>query len=366
MTPVELRRSLHRHPELSFGEVQTARTISEALRSAGFTPQPIAGTGVLVRLTGRGDTRRAVVLRADIDALPVQEDTGLEYASQSPGVMHACGHDLHAAALYGALLALRDASFEGTIFGLFQPGEEVNPGGAAKVLAEDPFTGYEVVAVLGEHVEPQLTVGTLGFRAGKYMAANDELRFRVRGRGGHAAQRAQCDDTVRAAADLVLRLTDLNTPERVVSIGRVEAPGATNVIPDEVYMEGTMRTFDEGDRTRLKEQIAAIACAIDAAHGVVTAVDLSPGYPCVVNNPALTETAVELARTEGIPYEMLALRTTAEDFGHYGQRYPSLFYRLGVGGAAGRLHTARFNPDERALEVGARFLSQLALKCLDR
>ena len=348
MTPVEFRRHLHRHPELSFRETESARFIAEALREAGIPCRPIAGTGVLAKIEGRGDLRRAVVLRADIDALPIREQSGAAWSSENDGVMHACGHDIHAAVLYGTLLRLSaERNFEGTLFGIFQPGEESNPGGASKVLAENPFEGYTVLAVVGEHVEPALDAGTLGFRAGKYMASNDELRLTLEGAGGHAAMRAEHRDTVSAAAQLILHLTALNTPERVVSIGKVEAAGATNVIPDRVYMEGTMRTFD-------------------ASYGVRTRVHFTPGYPCVVNDPELIRQAVALAETEGIPFQMLPLRMTSEDFGFYGTRYPAIFYRLGVGPGAGKLHTSTFNPDEAAIPTGIRFMELLARNYFNR
>lgn len=366
MTPVELRRELHRRPELSFEERRTAETIGRALTEAGIAWHPIAGTGILARIEGRGDRTRAVVLRADIDALPVEERTGLPWSSENPGVMHACGHDLHAAVLYGVLLRLqRSRDFEGTVFGLFQPGEERNPGGASLVLAEDPFAGYDVRAVVGEHVEPTLEVGTLGFRAGKYMAANDELRFRIRGRGGHGALRAELRDPVAAAAELVGSLLALNDPECVLSIGRIEAAGATNVVPDEVSLEGTLRLFDEERRRRTEERIDALAAANDRSHGTRTEVLIDRGYPCVVNDARLTAAAAELARTQGLNVAMLPLRTTAEDFGHYCTRYPALFYRLGVGTAAGRTHTAHFAPDERAIDTGIGFMHGLALKFLE-
>ena len=370
MTPVEFRRHLHAHPELSFAEHRTAAFISERLAALGIEHRPVAGTGVLARIVGRrtaADDRRTVVLRADIDALPVTEQTRLACASQNEGVMHACGHDIHAAVLYGVLRDLAAApDFAGTLLGLFQPGEECNPGGASLVLAEHPFEGCDILAVVGEHVEPQLEVGTLGFRAGKYMAASDELRFTVEGAGGHGALRAQLRDPVAAAADCITRLLALNAPERVLSIGRVEAAGATNVVPDRVRMEGTLRTFDpsEGDRTR--QRIADLAAEVDARHGTRTAVDISRGYPPVVNDPALVERAVALARAQGLGVEMLPLRTTAEDFGFYCHRYPALFYRLGVGHAAGRPHTATFSPDEGAIDTGIGFMRSLALQLLEQ
>ena len=233
------------------------------------------------------------------------------------------------------------------------------------MLAENPFEGCDVRAVVGEHVEPQLEVGTLGFRAGKYMAASDELRFRVQGTGGHGALRGQLKDPVAAAAELATALLDLNEPERVLSLGRIEAAGATNVVPDEVYMEGTLRTFDEADRTAAHSRIAELAAATDARHGTKTAVDINHGYPPVVNDSRLVGLAAAQAAALGLHTEMLPLRTTAEDFGFYCRRYPALFYRLGVGAAAGRPHTGTFAPDERALEAGTDFMRSLALQILN-
>lgn len=364
MNPVEFRRQLHRHPELSFHEVHTAAFIRERLTELGIEHRTIANTGVLAKIEGRGDKKRAVVLRADIDALPVLEQVDVPWRSKEPGVMHACGHDIHAAVLYGVLQEIvQDPDFEGTLFGLFQPGEECNPGGASLVLAEDPFAGYDIVGVIGQHVEPQLEVGTLGFRAGKYMASSDELRFTVHGTGGHAAMRMLLKDPVAAAAELTLALLALNEQEQVISVGRLIADGATNVIPDQVRMEGTLRTFDETKREAVKEQIKTLIAEIDNRHGVQTAIDINRGYPCVVNDEALTELAIRLA-TPNHQIEMLGLRTTAEDFGFYGTRYPSLFYRLGVGTQAGRTHSGLFNPDEQAITTGIGFMKQLVLEIM--
>lgn len=371
MNPIELRRHLHAHPELSFREHASAAFIAEQLAALGIENRPIAGTGVLARIEGRGkvtgNKRPAVVLRADIDALPITEQNEVEWRSRNEGIMHACGHDMHAAVLFGVLHQLAAApDFCGTIFGLFQPGEECNPGGASLVLAEEPFAGYNVLAVIGEHVEPQLEVGTLGFRAGKYMAASDELRFRVRGTGGHGAMRKQLKDPVAAAAEFTTRLIALNTEDCVLSIGRVEAAGATNIVPNEVYMEGTLRTFDERERNIIQQRIRNIATEIDARLGVAIEIDISRGYPCVVNDEMLTRQATLLATGNKLQIEMLPLRTTAEDFGFYCTKYPSLFYRLGVGAAAGRPHTATFNPDERAIDTGIGFMKLLATQILKK
>ena len=361
VSAIEFRRELHRHPELSFEEMQTAQYIEQSLAEAGISYSRIAGTGVLAKIEGKGDLSKAVVLRADIDALPVEEQTGLEYASEHKGVMHACGHDIHAAVVYGVLLRLAEKrDFEGTIFGLFQPGEECNPGGASKVLAEEPFAGYDIVAVIGEHTDSGLEVGELGFCKGEFMAASDELRFWVRGKGGHAAMRQNLNDTVVAAAHLVTMLNAVNDENTVLSIGKVVADGATNVIPDEVYMEGTFRCFSEEHRHTVWQIIEAAAQSVDAKFGTTTEVDINHGYPAVVSNEELVEKAVALATENGLAVKILPKRYTAEDFGYYCQRYPSLFYRLGVGTAAGRSHTSTFAPNEEAIEVGIDFMEKLA------
>ena len=378
-TVLEYRRYLHSHAELSFEEQVTGDYIAQVLEREGIRFSRIAGTGVLARIDGYTTSKRTVVLRADIDALPVTEQTGLSFASVNDGVMHACGHDMHAAALLGALLLLRDRRdrFEGTVFGLFQPGEEVNPGGASLVLQEEPFADFDVVAVIGEHVEPELPTGSVGFRAGKYMASSDEVRITVRGEGGHAALPYRLKDPVVAAAamitafqQVVSRNADPRIPT-VFSIGRVIADGATNVIPDTVEMEGTFRTFEERWRNEARERIRKIAVGTAAAYGVEADVDISVGYPCVLNDAALVaigrDVCAELLGKNAVV--KLGLRPTAEDFGYYTQRYPSLFFRLGVGysdgHSAGRLHTSVFNPDEKALCYGMAVLSALVLKVLD-
>lgn len=361
ITAIEFRRELHRHPELSFEEVQTAKYIEQALTEAGISHSRIAQTGVLAKIEGKGDLSRAIVLRADIDALPIEEHSDLEFASENKGVMHACGHDVHAAVLYGVLLRLAEnRDFEGTIFGVFQPGEECNPGGASKVLQEEPFAGYNVVAVIGEHTDSGLEVGELGFCKGEFMAANDELRFWVRGKGGHAAMRDKLNDTVVAASHLVTMLNAVNDENTVLSIGKIVADGATNVIPDEVYMEGTFRCFSEEHRHTVWRIIEAAAQSVDAKFGTTTEVDINHGYPAVVSNDELVDRAVALATEKGVAVKMLPKRYTAEDFGHYCVRYPSLFYRLGVGTAAGRSHTSTFAPNEDAIEVGINFMENLA------
>ncbi len=355
------------HPELSFEEHNTHKFISEQLTKLGIEHRTIAGTGILAKIEGRGDLSRAVVLRADIDALPVEEMVDVEFKSTTPGVMHACGHDIHTAVLYGVLKEIsRNPDFEGTLFGLFQPGEERNPGGASYVLAEDPFAGYNVVAVVGEHVEIQMEVGTFGFREGKYMASSDEIRFNVNGVGGHGAMRHKVKDPVQAAAKFLGKLLSLNREDLVLSVGRFIAEGATNVIPQSVYLEGTMRHFDEAERKRSKELLVEFASEIDAEFGVNIEVDISHGFPCVVNTPELVYMAREIA-SQRYNIVDLPLRTTSEDFGFYTTRYPSLFYRLGAGSSdyqGGAPHTSTFCPNEGSIINGIELMSSIAKKLL--
>ncbi len=375
------RRHLHTYPELSFQEHETSKYVAECLTQAEIPYESIAGTGLLARIEGQGDRKRCVVLRADMDALPIQEKVSVPFASQHPGVMHACGHDIHTACLLGAMYLLqahRD-QIQGTVFGLFQPGEELSPGGASQVLAEDPFRDYDVRAFIGEHVAPELPAGQLGLRSGKYMASSDEIRITVRGRGGHAALPHLLADPVLAMAALLMALQQVasrnidTTIPTVLSFGRVMADGATNVIPSEVFLEGTLRTMDERWRARALERIHEIARGVGEAHGVQIEVNVAPGgYPCVVNDPVVSARAREVftALWGADRITELSLRMTAEDFGSYTQHYPSVFYRLGVGYSDGReaggLHTPTFCPNEEALEVGVATLSALALQELDR
>lgn len=244
-----------------------------------------------------------------------------------------------------ALLNDRIESFEGTIFGLFQPGEELAPGGASMVMQENPFKDYDVVAFVGEHVSPELPVGVVGFREGMYMASANEIRMIVHGRGGHAALPHRLKDPVVAAAETITALQNIvsrnaaSTIPTVLSIGKVIAGGATNIIPSEVYMEGTLHTMDEQWRAEALGLVREIAAGVAAAHGVTTDVNISQGYPCVVNDPKITRAARKVAAEMWGEKNVaeLELRMTAEDFGTYTLHYPALFYRLGTANADGTL-----------------------------
>lgn len=370
---------LHAHPELSFEEWQTAERISLRLRGEGIEHRSIAKTGILAKIEGKAEganLRRAIILRADIDALPIREENTTPHTSEREGVMHACGHDMHTTILLGTLgwLNRHREELGCTIFGLFQPGEELNPGGAKLVLDEEPFKGYEVVAVVGNHIEPTLPTGTIGICEGQYMAACDELHFTLIGKGGHAALREKIIDPILPTAHLIEALYAIphSAPEGVgqtiISIGKIDAAGATNIVPDEVRLEGTMRTFDEAWRREIKMRVDAICQYIERDFGVTIHNDFGMGYPSVYNNPTLAQRA-KAALGGMFDVVELGMRPTGEDFGYYTERYPSLFYRLGVGyngeefesGKAGSLHTPTLLPDTKAIGIGVVIMALLTL-----
>ncbi|MFI3266593.1 MAG: M20 family metallopeptidase [Rikenellaceae bacterium] len=376
---IEIRRHLHSIAELSFEEHKTCEYISQKLAEAGIAFSRVASTGLIARLEGTLDSSdEVVVLRADIDALPIIETVDVSFASENKGVMHACGHDMHAATLLSTLIMLSTNLhlFKGTILGLFQPGEELCPGGASLVLKEHPFEGLNIKGFIGQHVDAAIKSGCVGLRAGQYMASSDELRITVNGRGGHAALPHTTIDPIVPAAKILLEVKAIaqqqNLPApTIIAIGKVSAEGATNVIPSKTYMEGTMRTFSEPWRAEIKQQIKQIADRIASEHGATANVDIADGYPCVYNNPQVTEFAkgvmCSLWGAENV--EDLDLRMTSEDFGFYTEYYPCLFYRLGVqyndSRSCGVSHNSNFNPDESALKIGMSTFAVLAISLLN-
>lgn len=360
---IEWRRHIHRNAELSFEENETQCFICSVLEKHNIKYVKIAKTGVLVEI---GENRKnTVVLRADMDALPIKETADVEFKSANNGVMHACGHDMHSAMLLGALVALaKNPPKDRCVVGLFQPGEEMHPGGASLVLAEKPFEKYEIKAFVGQHCSPEMAVGTIGMRAGEFMASTDEVHITVRGQGGHAALPHLLRDPVIAAAALLLQLKKIapkNDIKHVLAFGRVVADGATNIIPSEVYIEGTFRTFSEAWRGECKAQIQAVARAVEKEYNVTIDAQVMDGYPSVLNDEQVADRARALIVEQFGTAALIDLeqRMTAEDFGFYTRLYPSLFLRLGVGSDT-KLHTGDFCPDERSLLYGARLLETLA------
>jgi len=374
---VATRRHLHAHPELSFQEFNTARFVAEKLRSLGLRPQEgIAGTGVVALVEGRNPECRTVALRADMDALPITEANDVPYKSTNPGVMHACGHDVHTASLLGVaqILSGLKEGFEGTVKLVFQPGEEKAPGGAAMMIREGVLENPRPAGMFGQHVAPNIPVGKVGFREGLYMASADELFLTVKGKGGHGAMPDQNVDPVLITSHLIVALQQIVSRHAnpripsVLSFGRVIANGATNVIPDEVLVEGTFRTLDEAWRETALRKMKKMAEGIAEAMEGRCEFNIVRGYPFLKNNPELTQ------RSKGRATEYLGAENVldldvwmaAEDFAFYTQQTDACFYRLGTRnearGIISSVHTPTFDIDERALETGAGLMSWLALE----
>jgi amidohydrolase len=378
---VATRRHLHQHPELSFQEYQTARFVADRLKELGLEPQEgVANTGVVALIKGRNPNRRVVALRADMDALPIMEANDVPYKSQNPGVMHACGHDVHTSSLLGTariLTQLRD-EFEGTIKLVFQPAEEKAPGGASLMIKDGVLENPRPAGMLGQHVATNVPVGKIGFREGMYMASTDELYLTVKGKGGHGAMPDQLIDPVLIASHLIVALQQIISRNRppaypsVLSFGRFIADGVTNVIPNEVKIQGTWRCMDETWRAEGLRRMQKMAEGMAEAMGGSCDFEVVKGYPFLKNHPELTRrtkaAAVEYMGAENVVD--LDLWMAGEDFAFYSQVVDSCFYRLGIRnearGITSGVHTPTFNIDESALEIGPGLMAWLALKELDQ
>jgi len=370
-----IRQHLHAHPELSFKEYNTSAYVAGKLRELGLAPQVLADTGVVALIEGQPGGP-VVALRADMDALPITELNDVAYKSTVPGVMHACGHDVHTTCLLGAaqLLAERRHEFQGTVKLIFQPGEELLPGGASLMIKEGVLENPAPVEVLGQHVFPRLPVGQIGVRPGRYMASTDELYLRVKGRGGHGAMPELNLDPVVVAAHIIVaaqqivsRRANPKMPS-VLSFGKVIAQGATNVIPDEVYIEGTFRTLDEKWRDEAHLHLRQLCEGLAASMGAVCELEIRRGYPCLDNNPTVTA-RVRAAAEQYLGSENvieLDQWLAAEDFAYYSQVAPACFYRLGTRAHDGRfaasVHNPTFDIDEGALSIGAGLMAWLTLQ----
>lgn len=374
---ISWRRHLHMHPELSFKEVKTQAYVMEQLTKIGITKmQKIADTGIVALIEGKNPANRIVALRGDMDALPILEANEVEYKSKNEGVMHACGHDVHTCCLLGAakiLYDLRD-EWEGTIKLLFQPGEEKLPGGASIMIKEGALINPNPQHIYGQHVMPLLPVGTVGFRSGLYMASTDELYVKVIGKGGHGAMPHLNIDPVLIAAHIITSLQQVVSRKAnpiipsVLSFGKVIANGATNVIPNEVYMEGTFRTLDETWRAQAHKEMQRIATSIAEGMGGRCEFEIRKGYPFLKNDPLATEHA-KSAAVEYLGEDKvidLDIWMAAEDFSYYSQEMPACFYRLGTRneakGITSSVHTPTFDIDEDALKIGAGLMAWIAVK----
>lgn len=373
---IDIRRQIHKNPELSFEEYETAKVISDFLMSWEIEHETIAETGVVALIKGRNPEKKTIALRADIDALPIQESNNVSYCSLNAGVMHACGHDAHAAMLLGAakvLNQLRD-EFEGTIKLIFQPGEEKLPGGASIMIENGVLEDVDVI--IAQHVYPDLPCGEVGFHAGEFMASCDEINITISGKGGHAAKINERSNTTVAAAKILCAISELssefNKEERenpiIIAFGSFIADGTYNVIPDKVSLKGTMRTFDENDRKMVKDKIKQICDEVADSFGVQAELFIEEGYPVLINDVNLTESLMSGAKSfmgeekvKAIPQLM-----TAEDFAWYSHKTKACMFRIGTSnvekGIVSKQHTPTFDIDEDALEIGVGLMAWLALK----
>jgi len=375
---VDTRRHLHANPELSFQEYNTSVFVKEKLDALGIAWEEMANTGIVALIKGEQVGDGVIALRADMDALPIKEVEGRPYGSKNIGVMHACGHDVHTSSLLGTakILASLKNQFAGTVKLIFQPGEEKLPGGASIMIKEGALENPKPQAIIGQHVMPLIDAGKVGFRAGKYMASTDELYVTVKGKGGHGAQPQQNIDPIvitahiiTALQQIVSRVADPKMPT-VLSFGKINAEGATNVIPNEVKLEGTFRTFDEEWRKEAHKKMKKMAEGIAESMGGSCDFEVRHGYPYLVNNEALTKEArgyaVEYLGQENVLD--LDLWMAGEDFAFYSQVTDACFYRLGTRneekGITASVHTPDFDVDEKALSISTGLMAYIALKRL--
>ncbi|RMG76392.1 MAG: amidohydrolase [Bacteroidetes bacterium] len=376
------RRHLHRHPELSFQEVETARFVAQKLTETGITPTTgVAGNGVVALIEGeKSGPAKTVALRADLDALPIVEANEVSYKSENEGVMHACGHDVHTASLLGTAKILYELRphFSGTVKLIFQPAEERLPGGASLMIKAGVLENPRPESIFGQHVHPPLEAGKVGFRPGMYMASADEIYVRIQGRGGHGALPQNCVDPIAITAQIITALQQIvsrqanPTTPTVLTFGKINSiGGATNIIPNEVRLEGTFRTLNENWRDRALESMKKMAEGIAKSMGGNCIFDIVRGYPFLVNDEALTrrarDRAVAFLGAENVVD--LPIRMTAEDFAWYSQKLPACFYRLGTGnparGITSPVHTNTFDVDEACLETSIGLMSWLTITELE-
>lgn len=378
---IEMRRYLHENPELSYEEVETGKFVANKLKEFGIPfVHGVADNGVVGLIEGRNPHKKVVALRADMDALPIKEANDVPYKSKKEGIMHACGHDAHTSSLLGAAKILNGIKddFEGTIKLIFQPAEEKTPGGASIMIKEGVLENPKPLSIIGQHVHPPLEAGKVGLKGGIYMASSDELYLTIKGKGGHGAMPQECIDPILIAAHIITALqqivsrnADPSVPT-VLTLGKINSKGgATNVIPDEVRIEGTFRTLSETWRNEAKRRMKKMAEGIADAMGGECIFTIEHGYPVLFNDEALTKQVkgfmIEYAGAENVMD--LPMRMTSEDFAYYSQQMPACFYRLGTGnkarGITSGLHTDTFDIEESSLELSIGLLAWLAVKELE-
>lgn len=370
---IGIRHHLHAHPELSYQEFETSKFVHGKLSEYNIPFEVKATTGVVGIIEGKNPQSRVVALRADMDALPIAEENEVAYKSTKPGVMHACGHDVHTSCLLGAakILSQTKNEWEGTVKLLFQPGEEKNPGGASLLIKENALANPRPECIFALHVNPQLEVGHLSFRGGKVMASADEIYITIKSKGGHAAAPHLTADTILIASQLVVALQQVISRNRdplspsVLSITSFQGGYTTNVIPSEVKLMGTFRAMDEDWRFKAHDLIRKLSTELVHAMGAEIDLHIDVGYPTVYNNEDLNAVAKKIAEDymgEGFVGET-EIRMGAEDFGYYSQQIPGCFFRLGTAnkekGITSGVHTPKFNIDESAIEIGIGIMATL-------
>ena len=383
---IEWRRWMHRHPELSQEEYGTMEFVAERLRSFGLKPKTgIGRTGCMAILEGGKETedkergQYCVALRADYDALPITECTGLSFASENPGVMHACGHDMHTCSLLGAakILCQLKERLPGRVMFIFEPSEEKYPGGARMMMEDGLFDEVLPNEIYAFHCLPEMDCGRVGMRKGRYMASTDELYWTVKGKGGHGATPHLSVDPIVVASHIVIALQQIVSRNAapmmptVLTIGKIqEQGGRTNIIPETVKMEGIIRTFDPKWRLEAHEKIRKISCGVAEAMGAECDLFIDYGYPPVINDDECTQqvhdNACDFLGEENV--EWLDLRMTAEDFSFYQQRIPSCYFRIGIhepGTPFCNLHRANLMVDERSLELANGLIAYNAIMALN-
>lgn len=377
---VEFRRHLHANPELSYQEFNTVKYVAEQLRSFGIeTIEGVATTGLVAEIKGKNPARKTIALRADMDALPILEANNVSYKSRNPGVMHACGHDVHTSSLLGTAKILNEIKnqFEGTVRLLFQPGEEKNPGGASYMIRDGALENPRPTNIIGQHVFPLLPAGKIGFREGMYMASADEIYLKVMGKGGHGATPELCIDPIVIASHIIIALQQIisrNANPRqptVLTFGNIIGLGATNIIPNEVNIAGTFRAMNEEWRESGLQKIKKMAETIAESMGGKCEVDISRGYPYLENDPELTR-RIKAAAVDYVGQENVVdidITLASEDFAYYSQIIPASFYRLGTRneakGITSYVHTPTFDIDEEALKIGPGIMAWMAVKELE-
>lgn len=375
----EIRRHIHANPELSFHESETSAYICSKLKSRGIEYKITGETGITAVIKGLPDQIKTIALRADMDALPIDETNDLPFRSIKPGIMHACGHDLHVASLLGTVFILNELKndFAGNIKFIFQPGEEVLPGGAKSMIENGVLKNPDVNLIIGQHVFPELDAGKAGFRQGLYMSSADEIHITVKGKGGHAAMPWKLVDPVLITSHLIVALQQIvsrnviTTIPSVLSFGKIDAAGTTNVIPDEVTIAGTFRTFDEKWRAEVHKKINQITEGLVSSMGGTADIEIRKGYPVLVNHDDLTRRCREYA-TDFLGKENVAeleIRMTSDDFSYFTHEIPGCYYRLGVNSPGNKvipvLHNSNFIADESALKTGMGLMSYICIRELD-